>query len=358
MARWAQPAPVEAPQRSRSLRCTRITARGNERQAIFRDDHDRKRFLKWLQESADLYGWFIHAYVLMPNHYHLLVETPKANLSLAMQWLHTSYSAWFNRRHQRVGHLFQGRFTSILVEPESWALSLSSYLHLNPVRTRSFGLDKAARSRHRLGHDGPPKREVVRSRIQHLRKYRWSSYRAYLGLDTAPVWLKTEAVLQRIGNGSLARRRARYQQYVEQQICEGLPDSPWEQLVGRTVLGAERFVRSVARRLSPKMRDVTGLKSLRHRATWPEVIAAVEKLKEARWATFRDCYGDWGRELALYLGRRIAGMKLSELGEAVGGVDFRSVHAAIARFQRKMNRDKHLCKLLENAKAQMQNAEL
>ena len=126
----------------------------------------------------------------------------------------------------------------------------------------------------------------------------------------------------------------------------------------RTILGAERFVRQIQRQLSPKTRDVTGLKGLLHRGTWPEVIAAVEALKQAPWARFRDSYGDWGRDLALYLGRRVAGLKLSELGEAAGGVDFRSVHAAITRFQRKLSRDKHLCKLVENAKAKMQNAEL
>src|SRR5687768_10187557 len=138
-----------------------ITARGNERQAIFRDDQDRKRFLAWIEESAETYHWRVHAYVLMPNHYHLLVETPRANLSLAMQWLHTAYSVWFNRRHHRVGHLFQGRFTSILVEPETWALALSSYLHLNPVRTRALGLDKSARARQRRGLDGPPTAQAV-----------------------------------------------------------------------------------------------------------------------------------------------------------------------------------------------------
>src|SRR5436190_8256332 len=114
-----------------------IAARGNERRAIFHDAHDRKRFLLWLQQSVAQYNWIIHAYVLMPNHYHLLVQTPQPNLSYAMQWLQTSYTVWFNRRHNRVGHLFQGRFKSVIVEPQNWSLQLSSYLHLNPVRVRS-----------------------------------------------------------------------------------------------------------------------------------------------------------------------------------------------------------------------------
>ena len=335
-----------------------LTARGNERQAIFRDNFDRKRFLSWLEESTDLFGWHIHAYVLMPNHYHLLVQTPRANLSRAMQWLHTSYSVWFNRRHARVGHLFQGRFTSILIEPERWALSLSSYLHLNPVRMRTFGLGKAARSQQRRGWSAPPNREQIQRRLTRLRQYRWSSYRSYIGLDLPPKWLHLEPVLARIGCGSPKQQQRNYQQYVEQQIREGLPSTPWEHLVERTLLGAERFVRQVQKHLTPKARDVTGLKGLLTRGSWTNVIATVESLKGKPWATFRDQYGDWGRELALYLGRRHAGLKLAELGQAVGGVDFRSVSAAIARFERKLTKDKHLCKLVENARLQMQNAEL
>jgi REP element-mobilizing transposase RayT len=335
-----------------------ITARGNERQAIFRDDQDRKRFLAWLEESVDIYHWQVHAYVLMPNHYHLLVQTPRANLSLAMQWLHTAYSVWFNRRHHRVGHLFQGRFTSILVEPESWALPLSSYLHLNPVRTRALGLDKNARARQRHGLDGPPRSQAVNERVQRLREYRWSSYRAYIGLDAPPPWLHMNPVLERIGHGSSNQRHEKYRSYVEQQIREGLPASPWEQLVERTVLGAERFVRKVRQRLPSRARDVTGLKALRHRGTWAEVVAAVETTLQQPWKQFRDLYGNPGRDMAFYLGRKVAGLKLSELGRAAGDLDFRSVGAAIVRFERRLERDKHLCKLLENAKIQMQNAEL
>ena len=87
----------------------------------------------------------VHAYVLMNNHYHLLMETPRANLSQTMQWLNVSYSVWFNRRHRRVGHLFQGRFKAILVEPEVWGLELSRYVHLNPVRLGELGLGKESR---------------------------------------------------------------------------------------------------------------------------------------------------------------------------------------------------------------------
>ena len=94
-----------------------VTSRGNERKSIFRDDRDRKRFLEFLGEVSQRHGLVVAAYVLMDNHYHLVVRTPRANLSRAMQWLNLSYSSAFNRRHHRSGHLFQGRFKSVLVDP-------------------------------------------------------------------------------------------------------------------------------------------------------------------------------------------------------------------------------------------------
>ena len=117
-----------------------ITARGNERKRIFRDDRDRQHFLELLAEMVLRFGVRWHAYVLMENHYHLLLELTEANLSRAVQWLNVSYSVWFNRRYGRSGHLFQGRFKSVLVNRDEWALALSRYLHLNPVRVQSLGL--------------------------------------------------------------------------------------------------------------------------------------------------------------------------------------------------------------------------
>src|SRR5665213_1273200 len=102
-----------------------VTARGNERKAIYRDDRDREHFCELLGEAVAVFGWGVHAYVLMENHYHVLVETPEPNLSRGMHWLNVSYSVWFNRRRQRAGHLLQGRFKSIVVDPAAWALELS-----------------------------------------------------------------------------------------------------------------------------------------------------------------------------------------------------------------------------------------
>src|ERR1044071_3112449 len=111
-----------------------LTSRGNARHKVFFTDADRELFLKTLTGVVRRYDWVCHAYCLMADHYHLLVETPKANLSIGMRQLNGMYTQAFNRRHKRVGHLFQGRFTAILVEKESHLLELCRYIVLNPAR--------------------------------------------------------------------------------------------------------------------------------------------------------------------------------------------------------------------------------
>src|SRR5947208_13493613 len=155
-----------------------ITARGNERKAIYRDKRDYQHFCELLAETVERFRWRLHAYVLMPNHYHLLVQTSEPNLSASMQWLSVSYSVWFNLRHRRSGHLFQGRFKAIVVDAAVWGLALSRYVHLNPVRIGRFGLNKSARTAARRGGIAKPEASLVRERIARLRAFAWSSYRA------------------------------------------------------------------------------------------------------------------------------------------------------------------------------------
>jgi REP-associated tyrosine transposase len=153
-----------------------VTARGNERRDIYRDDKDRARFLETLGETVERFGVVVHAYCLMPNHYHLLYQTPLANLSDSAGWLQATYAVRFNRRHGRSGHLFQGRFKAHLVEADSYARQLIKYIHLNPVRPK----DK--------------RRPIPVNRRGEQSHYRWSSHRVYAGLGNAspPNWLCAE----------------------------------------------------------------------------------------------------------------------------------------------------------------------
>lgn len=293
----------------------------------------------------------------MPNHYHLLLETPQQNLSRAMQWINVSYSVWFNRIHQRVGPLFQGRFKAIIIEPASWGLFLSRYVHLNPVRVRSLGLDKPAQARKRRGVDAAPDPKQIQARLDRLSTYRWSSYRAYTGSETPPQWLNCASVLELISRGSIADQRRAYRRYVEEAVREGLPQNPWRSLAGELILGSEKFLRAIRAKLKGNIKEQPSLRVLRLRPGWPEVLRVIEALKGETWMTFRDRHNDWGRDLALYLARTQCGMTLNELGALAGGLDYRSVSWALARFAQRMRQNKEIRKCFEQALKQIQNPE-
>jgi putative transposase len=195
-----------------------LTSRGNAKQDIFVDDTDRKIFLRLLGETVTHFGWRLYAYCLMGNHHHLLAETPEPNLSRGMRDLNGTYTQHFNRRHQRVGHLLQGRFKSIVVERETYLLELVRYIALNPVRA---------------GFTRTPEH------------WCWSSYRSNAGLEDVPPWLTIAPVLARFGEDAPAAAR-RFQDFVEAGI--GVP-SPWSELRGQVVLGSDRF----AEKLRPSL---------------------------------------------------------------------------------------------------------
>ena len=150
-----------------------VTSRGNERKAIFKSTRDRQKFLEYLETATERYNAVIHAYCLMDNHYHLLLETPSGNLSQIMQHINGCYTTYFNVKRTRAGHLFQGRYKVILVEMDEYAKELSRYIHLNPVRAKS---------------------------VETPDKYEWSSYNSYIGEEKAPNWLQRDFILSYFGD--------------------------------------------------------------------------------------------------------------------------------------------------------------
>jgi REP element-mobilizing transposase RayT len=316
------------------------TARGNERRDIFRDDRDRSHFLELLGAMVERFGVVLHCHVLMDNHYHLILELKERNLSLALQWLNLSYSAWFNRRHDRAGHFFQGRFKSILFHAPASALELSRYVHLNPVRVGRLGLGKAERGAGRAGAGPAPEARRVQERIRRLRSYRWSSYRAYMGASACPAWLERGGIAA-MNRGTPARQRKHYIRYVEEAVRQGLEGAGvWAELKEGAILGSAQFVQRMREHLAGDRQEQRGAARLRtQRLALPEVIAAVEKVKGERWEEFRDRHGDGGRDMVLYLGRRRCAMKLKELGAACGLDSYGSVVMAIRRYERKLAQD-------------------
>ena len=333
-----------------------VTARGNEPRAIFRSDLDRSRFLELLGEYTARFGLRLHAYAFMPNHYHLMVETPAGGLSRAMQWLNVSYTVWFNRKHGRCGHLFQGRFKAVLVEAGQWGLELSRYVHLNPVRVARLGLGKDERARLRSGQGKAASRVLIAARCEELRKFRWSSYRAYIGLDKAPPWLVVEELRGRAG-GARSKSARTYRAYVEEALRDGLAESPLEKVEAQLVLGGAALLDKVRRILGDdRRREQTGARALQRRE-FAEVTAVVSEMKNEPWESFRDRYGDWGRDLALWLGRTQCGMTLRELGEEAGGIDYATVSAATARWKKRLATDRQVMKL-QNRALQILNAKM
>jgi len=192
-----------------------VTSRGDRREAIYEDDADRAGFLDVLGEVVERYNWVCHSYCLMTNHYHLVVETPEANLSKGMRQLNGVYTQASNRRHGRVGHLFQGRFKGILVDKEAYLLALCRYVVLNPVRA---GI------------------------VSQPEDWAWCSYRAAMGLSPAPKWLDVDGLLSHFGSD---RRNAR--EHYRRFVHAGLGERIWDGLRQQIYLGDDGFVEKMQR---------------------------------------------------------------------------------------------------------------
>ncbi len=188
-----------------------ITSRGNAQENIYLFDTDREVFLSVLNDVYNKFDWHFHAYCLMSNHYHLLVETPRPNISKGMQYLNGVYTQRFNCMHNRVGHVFQGRFKSIIVEKESYLLELARYIILNPVRAH-----------------------MVSSPAEWI----WSSYLATAGQILPPRWLSIDWLLAVYGECKKTSM-SQYQKFVN-EAC--LDYSPWDDLKQQIYLGSEQFV--------------------------------------------------------------------------------------------------------------------
>ncbi|WP_127474661.1 REP-associated tyrosine transposase [Sulfurivermis fontis] len=266
-----------------------VTSRGNAREPIFHDDDDRQTFLALLGEVITRFGWMCHAYCLMGNHYHLLLETPDPNLSLGMRHLNGVYTQRFNRRHSRVGHVFQGRFKAILVEKDSYLLELARYIVLNPVRA---GMVKDAAL------------------------YPWSSYRATAGGKCAPAWLTTASILGLFAKTDAVARR-RYCEFVAQGMTAG---SPWPMLKGQILLGGEAF----AAQMQPLLEGAADSKEVPRTQRWAHrptlrtmFIKPVRADKLKRDEAIRCAYNDYGYTMAAIA--RELGLHYSTVSKVIKG---------------------------------------
>ena len=221
-----------------------VTSKGNREQNAFVDDKDRTAFLNIIESVVAKFGWLVHSYVLMESHYHLVVECPQANLSKGMRQLNGVYTQHYNRRHGQEGPLFQGRFKSILFEAKGYLLPLCRHVELNPVR---------------VGVSAAP------------HKYRWSSFKAAVGLVKTPGWLHTET---RVGLfDDLADLPQQYRDYVMAGVGA---ESPLDHRSAQVLLGSTQFVNEMQPILLGEKLAKRGPKKVGRRRSLPALFKNIQ----------------------------------------------------------------------------------
>ena len=278
-----------------------IIQRGNLRGEIFITDKHRTKFFALLRELCDRYSTIIHAYCLMNNHYHLILETRKANLSKVMHYLNASYSIYFNKETKRSGHVFQGRYKSILVDSKAYLGLLSCYIHLNPVRAG-----------------------IVKDPLE----YRYSSYKSYVTGEREHKWLSVEFNLLSFAN-DIKKARVLYKKYVIDSI--GL-DLLKNKIVHGFILGRESFVAKIKKEYinGKKDSEIPVLRVLMERPAADEIRSKVIK-----------CIGDskLGRKLSIYLIRKYSGLSLREISAMYKDISDAGISILYNRVEKKRRED-------------------
>src|SRR5260221_6304609 len=251
-----------------------VTSRGNNREDIYRDEEDHLKFLSIFVEAVRRFRWIVHSYTLMTNHFHLVLETPEPTLSRGMKWMNGKYAQWFNRRHKRCGHLFQGGFKGFLVEKESHLLGLIRYVALNPVRARI---------------------------VERPEQYRWSSYRATAGLEAAPPWLTTDWTLTPFGLDLITQQQG-YREYVDEGA--GIERSPLDDAIGQLFLGTEGWIEKMRVLVESKLRCTEHPAAQRFvgRPTVARIIQVVAQVFKKTEKGIRNSRGGDARKLVSWLG--------------------------------------------------------
>jgi REP-associated tyrosine transposase len=294
-----------------------VTSRGNEQKDVFKSRKDREKFLDYLASATERYGAAVHAYCLMSNHYHLLLETPAGNLSEIMRHINGAYTTYFNVKRKRSGHLFQGRYKAILVEADEYLAELSRYIHLNPVRAG------------------------IVERPEH---YQWSSYQSFTGQSKQPEWLRTGFILSCFAKKEEDARR-KYRSFVEDMIGKEY-ENPLLETFGSSILGSAEFVGEISS-THVRGKEDANIPALRQFANRP---TPEEVMKEAE-AVFAD-NEKLARQASIYLCHKYSGMKLREIGDRFNMRDT-AISEASRRYIRKMETDEELRRKVEKIKGKL-----
>lgn len=303
-----------------------ITCRGNERKDIYKDDKDRKTFLELLTESAKIYSIKIYCYVLMSNHFHLLIETPRGNLSEFMRHFNIRYTSHYNIRHKRSGHLYQGRYKGILVDKDTYLAMLSRYIHLNPVRVK--------------GIKGKPGTE----KGKYLQKYKWSSLPGYLNSRKKQDFIDYDLVLEEYGGDNKKGRQA-YRNIISIDISGKMEIK--EKIIGQSIIGKEEFIEWVMDKYlktETDKRERPALREIQSYTSEDKIIGAVERVTGKSFKEIKEERG-YLRYLVMDLMYRIGGKKGVYIGKIMG-LDYSTVSQGRRRLREKLLKDKKLKQLM------------
>jgi len=318
-----------------------VTCRGNEKKAIFGGDTDRITFLEILATSLDLFHAELHAYVLMDNHFHLVLTTHEANLNRLMQRFNTSYTVYYNRRHGRSGHLYQGRYKAILIDADSYLLELSRYVHLNPVRIKKYS------------------RVSTEAKKKIMERYRWSSYGGYIHPRKRQPFVTYEEILSLFGDNDIHDASQYYEEFVLSGIADDMNITYWQNLKGQVVLGSETFVEKIiATIMSKRQGETKTLSEIKQWVRRPDSIEVISKAvstvchvpEEALYrkrGAYREARSIFMELSCLYLSRT---MSLSELGQKLGGVSVAALSQNRRRLAERIVRNKILQSQFETIK--------
>lgn len=303
--------------------CYHILNRGNAGENVFPAREDKERFLVYLGETTEQFGLVVHAYCVMSNHYHLLIQTSEANLSSAMQWLNVTYAVYFNRHQNRRGHVFGGRFKAYLVDADAYLTLLSRYIHLNPVRAKMVSAPG---------------------------DYPWSSYAALVGEVTPPSWLETAKLWSYFGD---TRQEAveGYRQFVQEAYAEKVED-PRKKAVAGFILGGERFVKKIQETFLSGRRnekDIPQLAQLRPRVSPEDMIRTVagDFDCETEHILTKGRKRNTARDVAIFLSRQHSGVSSRDLGKTFGGISGSAISERSKMLRKAMERDKPLRERVE-----------
>jgi REP element-mobilizing transposase RayT len=312
------------------------TCRGNARQEIFLNDADYAKFLSLLERSGDIYQVDILAYVLMMNHFHLLLKTPLANLQEFMRHFNISYTSYYNRSHQKTGHLYQGRYKSFLIDADHYLQEVSRYIHLNPLRVK-----------------GKSNLNVDEKR-RYLKQYRWSSYLGYISTRAKESFVRVNEVLAYFG-GNTSQGRRKYERFVEEGLSKKV-ENPLERGKGHGVVGSMEFMERVRQRFLPasiQSRELPAVRKILGQVE-PEKIIRVtcKEIGVKKEDLLRRGYRGNVRGLLMELLYRYGGMNQREIGELMG-IDYSAVSVSRRRFDVLQEEDKSLFKQVEKIKTQL-----